>query len=294
MEHIDGFNKSHSTSYAVISFQTAFLKYYYPKHFYASLMSSEKTDGDGQTIIAGYIAECKQKGIKILPPDINLSEEDFIVTKGGINYRLTTIKHVGNSAIRHIKILRPIKSFDDFLERREKRYVKKNILVNLIKAGCFDFDNPNRAELLWKVDMEERTKTQIKQNYQCPKHTWNDKIKAEWEKEVLGMYLSTHPMEKYGFKPLNNYKDGGQALQGGEINDIKIIRDRNNNEMAFVFLDTLFGNLKIIIFSSVWRYKNIQKQIQIGNIILIRGRRSGNDFLLDSLEVLEEKKVGVS
>lgn len=286
-----GFNKSHSTSYAVISFQTAWLKYYYPEHFYASLMSSEKTDSDGQSVIANYIAECKQKNIKILPPDINFSGENFVVTKGGVNYRITAIKHVGENAIRSIEALKPINSFDDFMQRREKRFIKKNTLINLIKAGCFDFDNPNRAELLWQVDMYERTKTQIKQNYQCPPYKWNDRIKAEWEKEVLGMYLSTHPMEKYGFKPLNCYKDGGHALQGGEIYDIKIFNDRNGNEMAFVFLDTLFGNVKVIVFASSWRYKNIQKQIQIGNIVLMRGRRSGNDLLLNSMEVLEEKGV---
>jgi len=286
-----GFNKSHSTSYAVISFQTAWLKCYYPEHFYASLMSSEKTDSDGQSIIANYIAECKQKGIKILPPDINLSGENFVVAKGGVNYRITTIKHVGESAIRSIKALRPISSFDDFMQRREKKYIKKNVLVNLIKAGCFDFDNPNRAELLWKVDMCERTKTQIKENYECPKHKWNDRIKAEWEKEVLGMYLSTHPLEKYGFKSLNYYKDGSQALQGGEIYDIKIFNDRNGNEMAFVFLDTLFGNIKVIVFASLWQYKKIQESIQIGNIIMAKGKRSGNDILLNEIEILDKEFI---
>ena len=282
-----GFNKSHSTSYAVLSYHTAYLKYYYPEHFYASLMSSQKTDSDGQNMIAKYIAECKQRGIKILPPDINKSQDIFIVDKGGINYRITTIKHVGDSAINHIKALRPIKSFEDFLLRREKRYIKQNVLVNLIKAGCFDFDEPNRAELLWQADMANRTKTQIKEGYEPPKYEWNDKVKAEWEKEVLGMYLSTHPLEKYGFKPLSEFEDNAYAIQGGEIYDVRIFQDRNQKEMSFVFINTLFGNVKVVIFASSWSNPLVRNAIDVGNIIMVKGRRSGNDIILNEVEVLE-------
>lgn len=292
MDAVDGgysFNKSHSASYAVISYQTAWLKCYYPEHFYASLMSSEKTDGDGQDAISGYIAECKQQGLTILPPDINLSGEEFVVTKEGIKYRITTIKHVGESAIESIQALRPIKSFEDFMERREKKHIKRNVLINLIKAGCFDFDNSNRAELLWKVDMENRTKTQIKDDYQCPIYEWKDSIKAEWEREVLGMYLSVHPMERYGFKPLSNYPDGSQALQGGEIYDMRVFKDKNKNEMAFVFMNTLYGNVKVLIFASTWRYENIRNAMQMDNIILVKGKRSGNDIILDEVEVLTDE-----
>lgn len=282
-----GFNKSHSASYAVISFQTAWLKCYYPEHFYASLMTSENTDGIGQDAIAGYIAECKQQDIMILPPDINLSNEDFVATLGGVNYRITTIKHVGESAIESIKALRPIESFADFMERREKKHIKKNVLINLIKAGCFDFDNPNRAELLWLVDMSERTKTQIKEEVECPHYTWNDKVKAEWEKEVLGMYLSIHPMERYGFHPLNHFTDGESAIQGGEIYDVKAFKDKNKNDMAFVFINTLYGNVKVLIFASTWQYQEIRDKIQLGNVILVKGRRSGNDIILNGVEVLD-------
>src|SRR5690606_21906054 len=124
------------------SYQTAYLKYHYPEHFYASLMSEEKTDGDGQEMIASYVAECKARGIQVYPPDINHSSERFVVNNGNINYRITAISHVGDSAIQHINELRPIASFDDFMQRREKKFIKKNVMVNLIKAGCFDFDEP--------------------------------------------------------------------------------------------------------------------------------------------------------
>ena len=148
-------------------------------------MSSEKTDGEGQYAIANYITECKNMGINILPPDINNSNVTFNVTDNGINYRISTIKHVGGSAVNYIFSMRPIKSFEDFLQRREKQHIKQNVLVNLVKAGCFDFDNTNRSELLWKADMANRTNKQIKENFEFPRYEWDDKIKAEWEKRSI-------------------------------------------------------------------------------------------------------------
>lgn len=282
------FNKSHAASYAVITYQTAWLKRFYPEHFYASLMSSEPTDGVGQDKISGYIAECKQRGINILPPDINISDEDFVVTDKGINYRITTITHVGTNAIEGIKKIRPIKSFEDFLERRERRYVRQNVLINLIKAGCFDFDNPNRAELMWQLDMNERTKTQIKNGYECPRYEWNDKVKAEWEKDALGMYLSFHPLEKYGFKALDTFEENARALQGGEVYEVKEIKDRNGNMMAFVFINTLYGNVKVLVFSSMWKRRGIREQCGLGNIVMIKGKRSGDAIICNEIEVLEK------
>lgn len=287
-----GFNKSHSASYARISFKTAYLKTHYPEHFYASLMSGEKTDGNGQTAIAGYIAECKSRGIKVLPPDINNSGDNFVIADGGINYRITTIKHVGESAIEHINELRPITSFDDFLERREKKHAKKNVIVNLIKAGAFDFDNPNRAELLWNFDMSQRTKTQIKEGVETPKYPWNDNVKCDWEQEVLGMYLSIHPMERFGFRALDEYKDNEMCIQGGEVKTVFEFhpkKDPNKPKMAFVTIDTLHGHVKLVVWASVWEQEKNRAVLTPGNIALIRGKRSGNDMTVDSVEELERK-----
>lgn len=294
MDAVDGgysFNKSHSASYAMMSYQTAYLKCHYPLHFYASMMSSEKTDGDGQDAISGIMAECKKIGIPILPPDINLSDDMFTVNNGGINYRITTIKHVGESAIAHIRDLRPISSFDDFLERKESRYAKKNVIINLIKAGAFDFDNPNRAHLLWKLDMSLRTKTQIKNDVQVDTYDWSDKIKTEWEKEVLGMYLSLHPLEKYGYKSLESFSEGSYAMIGGEIYDMRVFNDKNGNEMAFIHINTLYGNVKVLGFSFKWKEKYIQNMMKIGNVVMVRGQRSGNDIKLDDSELLEGELV---
>jgi DNA polymerase-3 subunit alpha len=194
---------------------------------------------------------------------------------------------VGDSAIAHINELRPIKSFDDFMERRNKSLAKKNTVINLIKAGAFDFDNGNRAHLMWKFEMSQRTKTQIKEDHQIPEHPWDDKTKTEWEKEVLGMYLSLHPLERYSFAPLSKFKDGDFALQGGEIYDTRIFKDKNQNEMAFVHINTLHGNVKLLFFARQWSVKAYQKMVKVGNILLVRGKRSGNDQIVDSVELLE-------
>lgn len=286
---VDGgysFNKSHSASYAMLSFQTAWLKNYYPEHFYASLMSGEKTDGDGQDAISGYIAEAKKRGIKILPPDINNSGDTFVVANGGINYRITTITHVGESAIKHINELRPISSFQDFLGRRDRSCAKKNVVINLIKAGAFDFDNPKREELLWEFDMSQRKKTDIKNGVETPRYEVDDLTYMEWEKEVLGMYLSSHPMEKYGFKSLDDYANGSQAMQGGEVYDVREFLDKKANKMAFVHINTLYGNVKLVIFSRTWASLDLQLACKVGNIIMAKGKKDGDSILVNSVEVL--------
>ena len=171
------------------------------------------------------------------------------------------------------------------LERRKKSEIKGNTVVNLIKAGCFDFENPNRAELLWQFDMSERKVTQVKNDYQAPKYEWNDNVKAEWEKEVLGLYLSIHPMEKYGFRPLDYFTDGQyDVLQGGEITDVAVVKDKNSNDMAFLTLDTLYGIIKVLVFSSIWEKEEIQNEIKPGNLVMVKGKRSGSSLLLNNIE----------
>lgn len=286
---VDGgysFNKSHSASYAQTSYQSAWLKVHYPIHFYSALMSAEGTDGDGQSAIAGYIHELKQKGVRILPPSINQSTEKFRPTKEGIAYRITTIKHVGDSAIKAINEMRPITSFEDFLERRNTTALKSNVVINLIKAGAFDEFEPNRAYLIWKFEMSKRTNKQIKEDYLVPIQDFNDELKMQWEKDVLGMYLSQHPMEKYGFKPFDSYPDGEYgALCGGEVYDRRVFNDKKGNEMAFVFINSLYGNIKVLCFSSSWCVDWV-RTTEIGNIIMVKGKRSGNDIIASNIELL--------
>jgi DNA polymerase-3 subunit alpha len=286
------FNKSHSASYAMLSYQTAYLKCYYPEHFYASLMSGEKTDGDGQNAISSLIAECKQRNIHVLPPDINHSGNSFVASHRGIHYRLTTIKHVGDSAVEWILANRPFASFADFLEKRDTSIIKKNIIINLIKAGAFDSFNENREQLIWEFDMTQRTKTQIKKGIEVEHGLYNDDVKMLWEKEVLGMYLSTHPMEKYGFKNIEEYAEDSPCLQGGEVVEVYDFHPQKNPakpKMAWITINTLYGTIKVVVFARDWARVDVQELFFAGNIVLIRGKRQGKDVLFNSGEILERK-----
>ena len=197
------------------------------------------------------------------------------------------IRYVGEPVIEHIKELRPITSFADYLERRVKKIAKKNSTINLIKAGAFDELNPNRAELLWEFDMYNRTKTQIKNEFQCDPYTWDLETKLLWEKESVGMYLSAHPMDKYGFKPLDSYENDGKCIQGGEVVVVESRPDKKGNDMAFITLSGVYGSIRVLIFSSTWRYERVKELFQKGNLVLVRGKRSGDAVIFDSGEVLE-------
>lgn len=276
------FNKAHSASYAMLSFQTAWLKTYYPTEWYASLMTGK---GDDQDEINGLVAECKAKGIPILPPDINESTDEFKPTKKGILYRITTISHVGETALKDIFKLRPIKDFNDLLTRRTKRHINDRSVVNLIKAGALD-EFGARNDLIWELDMFNRNKTQIKNDFQCETYKFDTNVCLEWEKEALGMYLSAHPMDKYSFKPFDSFENEGNAFIGGEVIAISKGLQKNGKEMAFVSVDTGFGVVRVLVFASSWSDKGNQYLLSEGNLLLIRGRRSGDSLLFNSAEEL--------
>ena len=283
-ESVDGgysFNKSHSASYAVMSFHTAFLKYYYPKEFYASLMTIH---GDSQASIAQYINECKQKGITMLPPDINKSNNIFIPTENGILFRITTLKDVGASALSNLYSLRPIKSLADLYKRRTPSKIRSNVIESLIKAGTFDFENPDRTEMLWKLSMMKRKPAEIKRKHICPKP--KAESTSNMEKEVLGMYFTNHPCDKYAFSDYRDLPNNARCIVGGIINEVAEIIDKNNNKMAFISLDRSFGITKLIIFSSDWKKEKNKELLIKNNTVLVHGRKSGNDILFDSVSLL--------
>ena len=275
------FNKSHSASYAKTSYKTAWLKCKYRKEFYASLMTQCKSDEEDK--VADIIAECKKHDIKILPPDINISDDNFEATNDGIRYRLTAIKSVGNSAIKAIRKLRPIKSLEDMLERGNKKDLRKNVVENLIKAGVFDNEEPNRIKLLNKF-YEIR-----KIDAYAPQSMYTKRLKYAFEKESMGMYLSGHPAEEYAYKDLSEFEDGKKASIAGEVVDVARIHDRKGNPMAFITISNQYGIIKAIAFSYVWTNKkiNTQNKLKEGNLVEITGKRSGNDILIDNCEVIE-------
>lgn len=274
------FNKSHSTSYARLTYKTAWLKYKYPKEFYSALMTQNAKD---QSKVSDLIAEVKARNIPILPPNINTSGSDFHVTEDGIRYQLSAISGIGDKAMKAIESLRPIENMQDLYSRSKRADVRSNVMINLIKAGVFDDENENRVQLINTfLDWIDKSDDRI------PEGMWSATAKNIFEKEALGVYLSNHPMEQYGYAPLDNFKDGKVAIIGGEVIDVARIIDKNGNPMAFVEIDTQHGVVKCVVFSYIWNNKqmNTQEVMKVGNLIEVKGTRSGNDILPNQVQKL--------
>lgn len=279
------FNKSHSTSYGVLSYKTAWLKYYYPTYFYASLLNSEIDD---QVEVDKLIAECKRKNIKILPPDINKGSYKFEGTREGIRIPINYLKGIGEDVVKYIQNeLVPIKSFEDMLDRGVKKYIKKNVVRAMAKAGVFDFENPDREHFLWVYDMRNRKKTDIKKGVECPHYEYNEKIKMQWEKEVYGLYLEKHPLENYNVRSIRDYTEDMLAIQVVEIVEVSEIYQRNGKKMAFIMGSNQHGTLKGLAFADFWANEDVKELAVKGNIVMLKGKRSGNDLIINDMEQMD-------
>ena len=276
------FNKSHSTSYGVLSYKTAWLKCHYPIYWYASLLNSEISD---QSKVESLIAECKKKGIKILPPDINKGSYKFEGTKEGIRIPINYLKGIGEDVVKYIqKELVPITSFEDMLDRGIKKYIKKNVVMAMIKAGIFDFENEDREHFMWLYAMRNRKKTDIKNGIESEHIHYDEKVKLQWERDVYGMYLSKHPLEDYNARSISDYTDEMVAIQVIEVTDMRTHLQKNGKEMCFMTGSNQHGALKCLIFANTWAEQDIKDKVKVGNILLAKGKRSGNDMIINDLE----------
>lgn len=276
------FNKSHSTSYGILSFKTAWMKYYYPVYWYASLLNSKIDDQDA---VEGLIAECKKKGIKILPPDVNKGSYRFEGTRNGIRIPINYLKGVGEDVVKYIeKELTPIKSFDDMLERGVKKYIKKNVVEAMIKAGIFDFEDEDRTWMMHKFEMSRRTKTQIKNDYVCPQLVFTEKLKLQWEKDVYGMYLSAHPLDTRNARSIHDFIEGENAVQVIEKREVIERIQKNGKPFAFLMGSNQHGTLKCMVFADLWANEDVKNTISNNEFLLVKGRRSGNDLILNEVE----------
>ena len=255
-----GFNRSHSASYAKLSFQTAYMKRYHPKEFYAAYLTQNMDD---ETKIVEVINILKELNIKIIQPDINKSTDKFIPTDEGILFPLTAIQGVGGSAWYEINRLKPIESFDDFLERRIKKFVKKTVIEALIKAGAFDFTGKSRYELLkqFNEDAEEQP------NY-------------IYEKESLRFYLSESPFDKFTLTPFNEFKSGDKMFTIVEITDVTTRYDKRGQEMAFVVGVNKTDVIRMVVFANVWKSSPFKE----GELLLVRGMKDKESLLVNSIE----------
>ena len=307
------FNKSHAAAYAIVSYQTAWLKYYYPVEYMAALMTSVM-DNPGK--VAAYILSCRQMGISILPPDINKSEGAFSVEDGKIRYGLSAIKGIGKPVMAAIVSERekqgPYKSLRDFCDRLSSKEVNKRTLENFIKAGAFDGMGANHRQLLMIYTRVMEQSQQQKKNSMSGQMTLFDLMSDEervsyevalpnveefskeeklaLEKEVLGIYISGHPLEDYAdrwktittastadFLPdeesgLPNVEDGSFVIVGGIITEKTIKYTKKNQAMAFLTLEDLLGTVEVIVFPRDYE-KNLSL-LQEDNKVFIGGKVS--------------------
>lgn len=296
-----GFNKSHSAAYALIAFQTAFLKAHFPVEFMASLLTSEMHSTDG---VVKYIAECRSHGILVLPPDINESGLEFTVTGSSIRFGLVAVKNVGESAIESIIESREEKKFTslfDFCERVDLKKVNKRVVESLIKCGSFDSTGIYRSKLMASLEdahdygqrvQKERSDPQMglfemvesKDPINLPPipeiEEWGEKQLLSYEKEFLGFYITGHPLTRHEsliekFTSTNTIllqecKDSSVVRVGGIVRSVKSIVTKKGDPMAFVTIEDLHGSVEITVFSSV--YTSVNHILIDDNPIFIQGQ----------------------
>ncbi len=309
------FNKSHAAAYAVVSYQTAYLKYYYPIEFMAALMTSVI---EMPNKVSEYIQVCRQMGIKILPPDINRGMYGFSVDNGCIRYGLCAIKNVGRPVIDKLVEEREgrgeYRSLKDFIERMEGA-ANKRAIENFIKAGAMDCLEGNRRQKMMVyvqiVDsiLQDKKHTMAGQlslfDIACEEDKKDFEIRMPdveefekeailaFEKEVLGIYLSGHPLERYSsimekmisakttdFQPdeetgVPKVYDGQKVILGGMIAEKTIKYTKNNKVMAFLTLEDLVGTAEIVVFPR--DYEKNQTLLEQDGKVFIQGRVSAED-----------------
>ncbi len=316
-----GFNKSHSAAYALVSYQTAYLKANYPLAFMAALLTNVMGNSDK---VVGYIEECKKMGIQVMRPDVNESFETFTIVGEKLRFGLAAVKNVGHNAIENIILVREqegkFKSLEDFCQRIDLRTVNKRVVESLLKGGLFD-SLAKRSQQLAVLDIcidtaqkrqKDRNKGQVSlfdimgadsdcsQGLELPEiEEFSNKDLLSIEKEVLGMYVSGHPLadhkvilkEKttHTMKDLSSSSDGKQVTLGGIILSIKKTFTRKGDEMAFAMLEDLYGTFELVIFPTV--YKRFKELLKEDEIVIVNGKVNfGEDevkILVDSLGSLE-------
>ncbi len=304
------FNKAHAVCYAVVSYQTAYLKCHYPQQYMAALMTSVL---DSATKISGYIAECKELGIAVLPPDINHSEDHFTVEGDSIRFGLGAVKNVGRNLIRTISAKRTadgsFKSMDDFLQRMGEGELNKRAVENFIKCGAMDCFGRHRSELLAVYDsMMDSVSAARKKNLEgqmgmfamladdsaaeYPIPTLPELSKADMmtmEKETTGIYISGHPMDDYRgllknthVVPIgvlmgdeNPYRDDSIISVAGIVQNVKMKTTRNNSMMAYVTVEDDTASIEMLAFSNV--LSQYGGYLRENSAVVITGRLSIRD-----------------
>ena len=311
------FNKSHAAAYAVVSYQTAWLKYYFPVEYMAALMTSVI---DNPSKVSEYIYACRQMNIKILPPDINKGEANFSVDGGDIRYGLAAIKSIGRPVIKAIvedrEELGLYQNLEDFITRLSaKNILNKRTIENLIKAGALDTLGGTRKQFMSIYVQIVDHVTQEKKNSMVGQMTLFDLVSEDqkedfqirmpdvgeysketllaFEKEVLGIYVSGHPLEAYEEKWKKSISattadfqldeetghtkvhDGAKEIIGGMITEKTIKHTKTNQMMAFITVEDLLGTVEVVVFPR--DYEKNRDYLEVDSKVFVRGRVSEED-----------------
>ncbi len=322
------FNKAHAASYAVISYQTAYMKFHYPQQYMSALLTSVLDSSDK---LAAYFELCREMNIYVLPPDINESSDTFTVSGKNIRFGLAAVKSVGRGFVKQLmderKIGGPFKSLKNFCTRMQSRELNRRALENLIKCGAFDSTGANRAQLLQiydnilngisyirsrniegqfdmfsmysdyeKIDYDDSMMPNIEE---YPKKTL-----LSFERETLGIYLSGHPLDdhsallkKLGAENISSatspekHSDGDQVLVAGCFSTVRIKSTKNNSLMAYVTLEDSLGSVELIVFPKV--LEKYEEAVYLDALAIVRGRistreDSGAQIICDEIHLLDE------
>lgn len=294
-----GFNKSHSAAYALIAYQTAYLKTHYPLEFMAALLSSEMGN---TTKIAEYFRECEEMGIRVLPPDINESFGRFTVVEDYIRFGLAAVKNVGESAVDSIIEARQkggkFTSLEDFCSRVDLRLVNKRVIESLIKCGAFDTLGIKRARLYSQIDKALESAQRIQKERAAGQASLFDILKEEplveleevedwpehkllaYEKEMLGLYITGHPLARHeqelrqyvtaSTSQLSSISAGEEVSIGGIITRVRSVPTRKGEKMAFVGLEDWEGTVEAVLFPKV--YETSLRYLRSDSVVLVRGK----------------------
>ncbi len=314
-----GFNKSHSAAYALIAYQTAWLKAHYPVELMAALLSSENNTPDA---VSKFIAECSYHKIPILPPDISESLKAFTVHEAKIRYGLSAVKNVGDAAIDSIIEERDkdgtYSSIFDFCERVDTRKVNKRVIESLILCGALDSTGAKRSQMMACVEDALDHGQRVKKENDDPQMSlfdmgsdnglntpilpdipeWDEAELLKSEKEALGFYVSGHPLKKYE-NLLSKFANAdtvgivemsdGQAVRiGGLVKESKTIRTKKGDQMAFVTIEDLQGAVEMVIFPSV--FSEVSELIVTDNVLIAEGKLQKKE---DSISILADIIVAV-
>ena len=310
-----GFNKSHSAAYGLIAFRTAWLKAHHPVEFMAAMLTSVMSQSEKVT---GYIAECRRLGIAVLPPDVNQSFGDFTPVPEGIRFGLAAVRNVGHGAIGAIIRAREeggvFRDLDDFCERVDLHQVNRRVMESLVHGGALDSLGMRRSQILAVLDLAMEKGIRRQEEQACGQVSLFDtgglaevhKTTAPdlpefsreeiltMEKTYLGFYVSGHPLDDYrtllerpGITPvsrLEEKRDGEMLALGGIVTGLKRSITRRNENMAYLTLEDLTGDVDVLVFPKT--YRAVGTRLEKDAVILLKGRLNKGE---DRMKVFAEK-----